>query len=88
MTVSADLFPENGGEMGRVMREHDWSASPLGRPETWPQSLRTAVGLMLPAKAQIVLFWGAEYVALYNDAYAPTIGNKHPGGLRRPGSEN
>src|SRR5690348_7559802 len=88
MTVSADLFPENGGEMGRVMREHDWSASPLGRPETWPQSLRTAVGLMLPAKAQIVLFWGAEYVALYNDAYAPTIGNKHPRALGRPASEN
>jgi PAS domain S-box-containing protein len=88
MTVSADLFPENGGEMGRVMREHDWSASPLGRPETWPQSLKTAVGLMLPAKAQIVLFWGAEYVALYNDAYAPTIGNKHPRALGRPASEN
>src|SRR6201986_2823272 len=43
---------------------------------------------MLPAKAQIVLFWGAEFVALYNDAYAPTIGEKHPMALGRPAREN
>jgi two-component sensor histidine kinase len=43
---------------------------------------------MLPAKAQIVLFWGAEFVALYNDAYAPTIGQKHPTALGRPAREN
>jgi two-component sensor histidine kinase len=43
---------------------------------------------MLPAKAQIVLFWGPEFVALYNDAYAPTIGEKHPRALGRPAREN
>ncbi|WP_456822053.1 HWE histidine kinase domain-containing protein [Bradyrhizobium sp. USDA 4502] len=43
---------------------------------------------MLPAKAQIVLFWGAEFVALYNDAYAPTIGQKHPKALGRPARDN
>ncbi|WP_233475685.1 HWE histidine kinase domain-containing protein [Bradyrhizobium brasilense] len=43
---------------------------------------------MLPAKAQIVLFWGAEFVALYNDAYSPTIGQKHPKALGRPARDN
>jgi PAS domain S-box-containing protein len=43
---------------------------------------------MLPARAQIVMFWGPEFVALYNDAYAPTIGDKHPRALGRPASEN
>ncbi|MGY4225320.1 two-component sensor histidine kinase [Bradyrhizobium sp. USDA 4503] len=46
------------------------------------------MSLMLPAKAQIVLFWGAEFVALYNDAYAPTIGQKHPKALGRPARDN
>jgi two-component sensor histidine kinase len=43
---------------------------------------------MLPAQAQIVLFWGPDFVALYNDAYAPTIGGKHPKALGRPAREN
>jgi hypothetical protein len=42
---------------------------------------------MLPAKAQIVIFWGPEFVAIYNDAYAPTIGEKHPHALGRPARE-
>jgi hypothetical protein len=43
---------------------------------------------MLPAKAQIVLFWGPRFVALYNEAYAPTIGEKHPRALGRPAQES
>ena len=75
------------GEMHGLIERHDWSRSPLGPPAGWPQSLRTTVGLMLPAMAQIVLFWGPDYCALYNDAYAPTIGDKHPRALGRPASE-
>ncbi|HYJ52531.1 MAG TPA: PAS domain S-box protein, partial [Allosphingosinicella sp.] len=74
--------------MRALITEHDWSGSPIGPPSAWPQSLRTTVGLMLPAMAQIVLFWGPEFVALYNDAYAPTIGDKHPRALGRPAREN
>ncbi len=74
--------------MGARIAAHDWSTSPLGDPAAWPQSLKTAIGLMLPAQAQIVLFWGGEYVAFYNDAYAPTIGDKHPRALGRPAAEN
>ena len=54
----------------------------------WSASLKTTMATLLPAKAQIVLFWGAEFVALYNDAYAPSIGDKHPRALGRPAIEN
>ena len=80
-------FP-SGGEMGALIRSLDWSKSGLGPISAWPTPLKAAVRLMLPAKAQIVIFWGPELVALYNDAYAPTIGDKHPKALGRPAREN
>jgi two-component sensor histidine kinase len=81
-------FPPGGGEVSALMRALDWSTTSLGPIAGWPAHLRGAVSLMLPAKAQIVLFWGADFVALYNDAYAPTIGEKHPRALGRPAREN
>jgi signal transduction histidine kinase/ActR/RegA family two-component response regulator len=81
-------FLTGGGFMGALMRDRAWSGSPLGHPEQWTSSLKTTVGLLLRAEAQIVLFWGEEFVALYNDAYAPTIGDKHPRALGRPAREN
>jgi two-component sensor histidine kinase len=80
-------FP-SGGEMGALIRSLDWSKSGLGPISAWPTSLKATVRLMLPAKAQIVVFWGPELVALYNDAYAPTIGDKHPRALGRPAQES
>ncbi|MFO1073687.1 MAG: response regulator, partial [Geminicoccaceae bacterium] len=85
---SAASFLAGGGELGQLMRAHDWAATPLGPIEGWPQSLRTAISILLPSHAQIVAFWGPELVALYNDAYAPTIGAKHPQALGRPAREN
>nr|WP_245653528.1 PAS domain-containing protein [Sphingomonas pituitosa] len=70
--------------MDRLIASRDWSASLLGLPETWPRSLRDALAVMLPSHAQIALFWGPDYVALYNPAYAQTIGNKHPDALGSP----
>ena len=66
----------------------DSATSPLGPKERWSPRLKTTIGLMLPAEAQIVLFWGPEFVALYNDTYAKTIGDKHPRALGRPAKEN
>jgi hypothetical protein len=80
-------FLQGGGEMGMRMRELDWSATPLGPPETWPQSLRSTLSMLLPSKAQIILFWGPEFVVFYNDAYRPVFGAKHPHMLGRPGHE-
>ena len=78
---------ERGGEMGRRMRDLDWSTTPLGPPQQWPPELQHSVATMLASRAQIVLFHGPEYCALYNDAYIPTMGVKHPNHLGRPGRE-
>ena len=78
-------FLSGGGEMGERMRAVDWDKTPLGPVTEWPQSLRTAVSMMLPSKAQIILFWGPEFVSIYNDAYIPVFGAKHPKMLGQPG---
>ena len=70
--------------MGALISAKDWSKTNLGPLSAWPSQLKTTVSLMLPASAQIVLFWGPDFIALYNDAYAPTIGEKHPRALGRP----
>jgi signal transduction histidine kinase len=80
--------PSSQGDFPVLFRDTDWSYSPLGLPRTWPASLKTAVDLVLRTDAQVVLFWGPEFVALYNQAYAPTIGDKHPRALGRPAREN
>lgn len=63
------------------MRGHDWSNSSLGSPETWPQSLRAIVSMMLNSKFPMFVAWGAELCLLYNDAYAQILGQKHPAAL-------
>ena len=84
---SSPGFLAGGGEMGRLIRAMDWSRTPLGPVESWPQSLRSAVSILLPSKAQIILFWGSEFTGLYNDAYREVFGAKHPHALGRPGRE-
>ncbi|MBA1321795.1 ATP-binding protein [Pseudomonas plecoglossicida] len=81
-------FLLGGGIVSSLIQTMDWSGSPLGAPQQWSSTLKTLVATILPAQAQIVLFWGPEYVALYNDAYTPTIGAKHPLALGRPAQEN
>ena len=76
-----------GGEMGARIRAYDWSATSLGAVESWPQSLRSVVGMLLPSRAQIILFWGEDFTVLYNDAYRPVFGAKHPNALGMPGRD-
>ncbi|MCW5658982.1 MAG: response regulator [Burkholderiaceae bacterium] len=73
--------------MAARTRAHDWAASPLGPIHTWPQSLLSALSMLLPSKAQIVLFWGPEFVVFYNDAYRPVFGAKHPHALGMAGRD-
>ncbi|MBB3656687.1 PAS domain S-box-containing protein [Rhizobium sp. BK650] len=77
-----------GGEMAGLFSATDWSRTSLGPMDQWPNCLKSAVDIMLPSRAEIVLFWGRDFVALYNDAYAPTIGHKHPRAFGRPAREN
>ncbi len=74
-------FLSGGGQMGAMMRAHDWSTSPLGHPRSWPQALRTTVGLMLNSKFPMFVAWGPELGFLYNDSYVPILGEKHPAAL-------
>ncbi|MEJ8835441.1 ATP-binding protein [Ramlibacter sp. AN1133] len=83
MTAGQD-FLAGGGEMGERIRAFDWAATPLGPIPAWPQSLRSAVSILLPSRAQIAMFWGPDLVTIYNDAYRPVFGAKHPGALGRP----
>jgi signal transduction histidine kinase/DNA-binding response OmpR family regulator len=80
-------FLAGGGEMGELMRAHDWAGSPLGVPARWPQSLKTAIRIMLTSRQPIWIGWGRELLFFYNDAYKSIIGGKHPHALGRPTSE-
>jgi PAS domain S-box-containing protein len=85
--TSAD-FLAGGGEMGALMRAHDWPASPLGPPDSWPQSLRTAVRLLLNTNHPMFIWWGERLVQFYNDAYRRTMGpERHPSALGQGGRE-
>lgn len=68
----------------RLMREHDWAGSALGPPESWPQSLRSVVSLMVGSAFPMFVAWGPRLSLLYNDAYAEVLGAKHPQALGHP----
>ena len=71
-----------GGEMGAQIRAKDWSNTPLGDPQTWHQSLKTTIALMLDNPFGMYIAWGKEYIQLYNDGYRPILGTtKHPQAL-------
>jgi signal transduction histidine kinase/DNA-binding response OmpR family regulator len=71
-------FLSGGGELGKLIRAHDWSCTPLGPLERWPQSLKTATAILLASPVPIVLLWGPEGIMIYNDAYAVFGGARHP----------
>src|SRR5215471_3489425 len=67
-------FLSGGGEMGALMRAHDWTQSPLGPPAQWPDSLKMALSICLNSRFPMVIFWGPEFTVLYNDAWRPILG--------------
>ena len=71
-------FLADGGEMGERMRKHDWARTPLGDPARWSQPLKTLVGLMLASPQPMFIAWGEAQTWLYNDAFVPIMGSKHP----------
>ncbi len=80
----APSFLAGGGEMGARMRSHDWAATPLGAPETWPSALRAVVSACLNAPMLGAVLWGPDLLFLYNDAYIPSLADRHPDALGRP----
>ena len=76
--------------MGELIRRYDWARSPLLAAEHWPLSLRTLVQMMLNSRFPMLIFWGAELITFYNDAFRPSLGNngKHPSSLGQRGEQS
>lgn len=79
-------FLAGGGAMGMRIGAHDWAATPLGPIGSWPQSLRTAVNMVLGSRFPACIVWGPGLVSIYNDAFQPILGTK-PEALGRPFNE-
>ncbi|URD60965.1 PAS domain S-box protein [Sphingomonas sp. KRR8] len=75
---TAALFDRTGAQCGRLIAERDWSQTPLGPIESWPQSLTTATVTLLTSPVPIVMLWGDHSVMIYNDAYSLFAGGRHP----------
>ncbi len=77
-----------GGQMGALMRGFDWSATSIGPVSEWPQSLKTALSILLASGYPMYIAWGPEFIQFYNDAYRPILGaTKHPKALGQSTSE-
>lgn len=75
--------------MGELIRAKDWSATSLGVPTTWPQSLRTTLSIVVNSRLPMFLFWGPQLTSFYNDSFRPSLGvdGKHPSALGLPGEQ-
>ncbi|HSP16349.1 MAG TPA: ATP-binding protein [Thermoanaerobaculia bacterium] len=73
--------------MPTLIDELDWARTPIGPRESWPQSLRTSLSICLASRFPMFLWWGPDLIMIYNDAYVPMLGDKHPAALGAPGRE-
>ncbi len=81
-------FLRGGGEMGAMIRAFDWSKTPVGPVHQWPQSLQTALSILLGSGYPMFIAWGPEFIQFYNDGYRPILGStKHPAALGQPTPE-
>lgn len=73
-------FLRNGGEMGQLTAQHDWATTHVGIIEEWPHSLKNAIGIILQSAFPMLLFWGKDFIAFYNDPYREILksGDRHP----------
>jgi hypothetical protein len=82
--LTSGMHWQGTGDMGRQIRELDWSRTPLGPFDQWLRRLCLAVELVLTSRQPGYLAWGAELCSLYNDAFVPILGTKHPAALGQP----
>lgn len=85
-TPTAFDFLSGGGELGALIRAHDWSTTTLGSPATWPAALKTSLRLLLTSHHPMFIWWGADLLQFYNDAYRETLGpERHPSAIGQQG---
>jgi hypothetical protein len=70
-------------ELSRLIQEKDWSQTAIGPMSRWSPTLKTIVNFLVANRFPILLWWGPDYVSIYNDAYRPVLGTKHPMALAR-----
>jgi PAS domain S-box-containing protein len=85
----ADILRTTAGlggnsEVRQLLRERDWSTCPLGPPDSWPPELATAVSMAVSSTFPMFVAWGTGLSFLYNDAYIPVLGDKHPAAFGAP----
>ena len=74
-----DTFLTGAGDIGLLVRSIDWRATPLGPISAWPQSLRTTMSICLNSRFPIAVYWGPQFLMLYNASLVPMVGpKKHP----------
>jgi hypothetical protein len=90
MTDTTFDFISAKGEMADLVRAKDWESTKIGKPESWPSSLRTTLSIVLNSKFPMFLFWGKDLACFYNDAYRPSLGRngKHPSMLGSTAKES
>lgn len=83
---SHTLFIDGDGEMAGQIKNHEWSATPIGSQQYWPHALLSTLNLVLNAPVPMFLFWGPEHICFYNDALIQTMKEqgKHPAALGQP----
>ncbi|HEU4470948.1 MAG TPA: PAS domain-containing protein, partial [Flavisolibacter sp.] len=69
-------FLQGGGDTGQLIRQHNWTETPIGSPDGWPQPLRTTLGILLNSSAPSFLLWGKELICFFNDAFGKILGDK------------
>jgi signal transduction histidine kinase/DNA-binding response OmpR family regulator len=84
---AASLF-SGPGVTSALMREIDWAQTPLGPVARWPSALVEMIRLTFPSRMPMLIWWGPELIQLYNDAYAPLAGDKHPGAIGQSAKES
>lgn len=86
-TFQVPAFLSRSGGMSERVRLFNWADTGLGPVGEWKHSLRSAVNICLNSNFPIAIYWGEDLVLLYNDAWSPIPGNKHPWALGRPAKE-
>jgi PAS domain S-box-containing protein len=76
--MTAPAFADLPGEMARRVREMDWSTTPLGDSDAWPQSLKLSTAMILASGFPMAIRWGPDLVLVYNDAYRPILRDNQP----------
>ncbi len=68
-------------EMSQRIAAFDWERTPLGSQRTWPSSLRLMLGVALRTRFPMLIFWGPDLIQMYNDAFVPILGTRHPSAI-------